>query len=269
MARKRMIDPGLWDSRQFSQLNFMERVLYIGLISNADDEGRLEDRTALIRSKIFPDDDIPLSGIEGALEQLKEVGLIERYTAGEWDIIQHPKWSKYQTINRPKPSKFPAKSNKHNTITDESLMNHGTITDESRLKEVKGKERKGRERAREATPPKNILDGFQPSQAMIDEMKEKHGFSGETISLETEKFIEHRRAKGIDPADPEADWRLWMLRQKERASAAPSGKAAYDKQKAAIDERQRLLEQEQREAEENAVSYPEWKRQQQEDEILF
>ena len=107
MARKRMLDPGLWESSQFGELDFFERVLYISLISNADDEGRLEDRALLIRSKVFPDDNIAVSKIEASLERLKEVKLIIRYHAGDWDIIQHPKWEKYQTIQKPQPSKFP------------------------------------------------------------------------------------------------------------------------------------------------------------------
>jgi len=210
-----MIDPGLWDSRQFSQLNFMERVLYVGLISNADDDGRLEDRTALIRSKIFPDDDIPLSEIEDALEHLKEVGLIERYTAGEWDIIQHPKWAKYQKINRPSPSKLPPNADNRESFTERSVNTHGTLTERSRPIEVKGKEKKGRgnARAREAESPPKTSDGFSPTQKQITEVKAKYGFSDSTVTLETQKFNEH--ANGKKPGDKTAAWNLWMLRQWE------------------------------------------------------
>ena len=40
MARKRMIDPNIWDSEDFSKLSILGRLLFIGMFSNADDEGR-------------------------------------------------------------------------------------------------------------------------------------------------------------------------------------------------------------------------------------
>ena len=40
MARKRMIDPNIWQSEDFNSLSLMGRLLFIGMFSNADDEGR-------------------------------------------------------------------------------------------------------------------------------------------------------------------------------------------------------------------------------------
>lgn len=108
MARRRMIDPGIWDGGQFSRLNFRQRVLYIGTISLADDEGIMRGNPPLVRSKIFAYDDIPVKTIEKDLLFLKEIGLIWFWKADDGnEYIQHPKWNDYQRIDKPYPSKYP------------------------------------------------------------------------------------------------------------------------------------------------------------------
>ena len=40
MARRRMIAPEIWESSSFSKLSNFAKLIFIGLISNADDEGK-------------------------------------------------------------------------------------------------------------------------------------------------------------------------------------------------------------------------------------
>ena len=40
VARKRMIDPNIWQSEDFSKLSTLGKLVFIGLFSLADDEGR-------------------------------------------------------------------------------------------------------------------------------------------------------------------------------------------------------------------------------------
>jgi len=142
VARRRMIDPRIWESEQFSKLSHFERLLYIGLISNADDEGRLRDHPSWIRSVVFPYDDVKIVDIESALSSLLRSNLIFRYQTPEWNIIQHPKWEKYQTVNRPQDSKFPAYDHEIHQSVNESVNEsvNAHVPKEVRLKEVKGKE---------------------------------------------------------------------------------------------------------------------------------
>jgi hypothetical protein len=44
MARRRMIDPTFWKDPGVRKLTFAERLRFIGLISNSDDEGRTKER---------------------------------------------------------------------------------------------------------------------------------------------------------------------------------------------------------------------------------
>ena len=57
MARKRMISPEIWESRSFSRLSDFAKLIFIGLFSQADDEGYGNASPGYIRSKLFPNDD--------------------------------------------------------------------------------------------------------------------------------------------------------------------------------------------------------------------
>jgi len=107
MARKRMIDPNIWTSVQVARLSVLQRLLYIGLISNADDEGRLNGDPTYIKGIIFPHDNITPGAIEDCLKRIARVGLIVRYRVGRGHYILHPNWRKYQTINKALPSRLP------------------------------------------------------------------------------------------------------------------------------------------------------------------
>ena len=57
MPRRRLIRPDFWTDSRVSLLSRDERLLLIGMISHADDEGRLMGRPSYLRSVIFADDD--------------------------------------------------------------------------------------------------------------------------------------------------------------------------------------------------------------------
>lgn len=127
MARKRMIDPKIWDSCYDKNLTSMDFAVLIAAISSADDEGRgkisMIERALgkMLNEKQF----------KSSLSNLSDT--IKIYN----DIYYYlPNWTEYQLINRPKPSKLPLPPSNgthtnHGTITDESRINHGLITDES------------------------------------------------------------------------------------------------------------------------------------------
>lgn len=124
MARRRMISPTIWDCEQFASLTFRQRVLYIGLISNADDEGKMKAHSSLIRSKIFPYDDISPKEIEEDIITLQNIGLIWRYENAETLYIQHPNWTDYQCVAHPTPSTCPNYKDVPEQITNGSGNDH-------------------------------------------------------------------------------------------------------------------------------------------------
>jgi hypothetical protein len=111
MARIRSIKPEIWQDEALGRCTVYARILYIGLITQADDEGRLRGATELIRSLIFPydPDDAHAENVERWLYELVQVGLIVRYEADRGcSYISVVGWSDHQKVNHPTPSKLPA-----------------------------------------------------------------------------------------------------------------------------------------------------------------
>lgn len=110
MARKRMIDPKIWDSEQVMSLSSDEFKVYIFLITQADDYGRLKVSYSLFCKHCFPlnqECDIPL--MKNIIIKLSEIDLIEIYTDGRYEYIQHPNWDKYQKISHPAKPLIPSR----------------------------------------------------------------------------------------------------------------------------------------------------------------
>jgi len=109
LARKRFIDPSFWTDIEISKLTPVERLLFIGCFSNADDEGRLPGNPAYLRSVVFPYDDISLDEIRGMRDSIistcKNMVL---YEVDGNEFIALSKWSRYQSPRYSKPSQFPA-----------------------------------------------------------------------------------------------------------------------------------------------------------------
>lgn len=107
MARKRQIDPEIWRSEQFVALSLPARLLWIGLISQADDEGRLKGGPLWLKMAIFPADSTPLAQIEQWLAEVLAAGLARHYEADGQPYLHLPNFPKYQYISKPYPSKLP------------------------------------------------------------------------------------------------------------------------------------------------------------------
>jgi hypothetical protein len=108
MAKKRMIHRSLWKSENLAACDMTTRLLFIGIITNADDQGRLQSHPALLRSEIFPFDDIALKTIEHGLRLLEDQKSLICYTAGGKALVQVAHWWEYQQPSWAWPSDLPA-----------------------------------------------------------------------------------------------------------------------------------------------------------------
>src|ERR1035437_9585347 len=103
MARQRTIDPGFFRNEDLAELPFEARLLFAGLWTQADREGRLEDRPKRIKGDIFPHDAVDVDALLDSL-----VGMIRRYRVGDIRVIDIPSWHKFQHCHpREKPSVLP------------------------------------------------------------------------------------------------------------------------------------------------------------------
>lgn len=147
MARRRMIDPNIWLSEDVSKLSIFERLLFIGMFSHADDEGRGRASPALLRSLIFPYDDIPLNQIEEGLDNIKERINVVFYEIEGSSYYQFTNWNKWQRVDKPQPSLIPSyeeaieRNNSENDSKNHSKNNSENDSEnDSRLKEKNIKE---------------------------------------------------------------------------------------------------------------------------------
>lgn len=109
MASRRMISASIFEDEFFGELSMFERLLWIGLFSAcADDQGRFSANPAVIRSKIFPYDDVKLSDITRGIEHFSEAGKLHQYEAEGKNLCQFITWWTYQTPAWAMPSKMPA-----------------------------------------------------------------------------------------------------------------------------------------------------------------
>lgn len=83
------------------------RLLMLGLIAHADDEGRLDGHPAAIKSTVFPHDDLTSKKVSDWLQIIADQGLIYRYEAGGIEWIEICNWARHQKVNRPTASRIP------------------------------------------------------------------------------------------------------------------------------------------------------------------
>lgn len=108
MARIRSIKPEFWESSTLGKCARDARLLFLGLISHADDEGRQRGGARLVLGKVFPyDEDLSANDIEGLIGELVGAGLITLYEVDEQRYIEINSWSEHQRIEKPKRSTFP------------------------------------------------------------------------------------------------------------------------------------------------------------------
>lgn len=105
--RIRTIKPEMFADEAFGTLSHQARLLFIGLITMSDDEGRLRALPAAITGHIFPYDDVPLSKLKRWIEELVNARLIVIYEADGLPYAWLPGWAKHQRVNRLTPSTLP------------------------------------------------------------------------------------------------------------------------------------------------------------------
>lgn len=109
MARIRTLKPSLWGDERVAHLSREARLLFIGLISMADDDGRFLASHAAVAGYIFPNDhDVTPKKLAAWLEQLDHLGMIVLYNNGS--RVQYgaiPKFRTHQRISHPRDSTLP------------------------------------------------------------------------------------------------------------------------------------------------------------------
>jgi hypothetical protein len=105
MARSRNIKPGFFTNDVLGELPALTRLLFAGIWTICDREGRLEDRPKKIRAEILPYDQCDADEM---LTTLDKAGFIKRYEVDGVKVIQVLAWTMHQNPHmKEAPSTLP------------------------------------------------------------------------------------------------------------------------------------------------------------------
>jgi len=106
VARIRTIKPEFWQDEKLAPLEPIHRLVFLGLISQADDAGRLVDNVRLIDGLLFPNTD---HSSRESIEILSRIGRIIRYTSDSGQaLMQITNWELHQKVVNPSKYTLPA-----------------------------------------------------------------------------------------------------------------------------------------------------------------
>lgn len=110
-ARIRTIKPELWQDERIGDLSRDARLLFVGLVTMADDEGRLRALPAGILGHVFPYDQDAPKKLDGWLSEVEATGMIVGYQNGGRPYMAFRNWARHQKINRASDSVLPPPPN--------------------------------------------------------------------------------------------------------------------------------------------------------------
>ena len=103
----RFIKESICTSDSIDGLSWFDEVFFYRLTVNADDYGRFDARTAILKARLFPLKNISDKQIEQALASLEQADLIHLYESEGKPYLHLPTWGKHQSVRNSK-SKYPS-----------------------------------------------------------------------------------------------------------------------------------------------------------------
>jgi hypothetical protein len=107
MARIRTLKPTFWSDAGVADLSHEARLLLIGLISFADDDGRFLASHSAITGYVYPHDYIAPGRLRKWLDEIEATGMVRFYSVSRREYGAFPNWNKHQRISHPQPSTLP------------------------------------------------------------------------------------------------------------------------------------------------------------------
>ena len=81
---KRMIDSSIWTNKKYARLSYQARLLLVGIITTADDQGRIDADPFVLNGKLFVfDKEVSEEDIQTWLESLHNNNTIILYKDSE------------------------------------------------------------------------------------------------------------------------------------------------------------------------------------------
>jgi hypothetical protein len=93
MARTRSIKPSFFKNEYLAECEPLARLLFIGLWTLADSQGRMEFRPLRIKAELFPYENCDILGL---LKQLADRGFVRAYESGDLKVLEIPTFGEHQ-----------------------------------------------------------------------------------------------------------------------------------------------------------------------------
>jgi len=155
-----MIDPGIWRNKGILRVSRDARLLFIGLITYADDCGYGDADPMALRASIFPgDSDVSDTDVERYRDELVTAKLVEISN----DLYRLPGWSNFQKIRSDYKLEEKYKQRWNGPVTDPLRHSNGPEPQYNTSKD--NKDNTSKEKCRSAKPtfiiPQNWLPVFE------------------------------------------------------------------------------------------------------------
>lgn len=169
--RIRTIKPEFWHSPHQAELDWPHKVLFLGLLNLADDEGRALADPRYIKGQLLPYEEVTAVEVDELLVHLHRVGLVELYDHAGRRHLCITNFSKHQSIDRPKASKLPdpkgpgstafddTSTNDRRHVDDASTTDRRAIADASLLEQGTGNREQGRDKPSSSSSETTLDDG--------------------------------------------------------------------------------------------------------------
>ena len=149
MPRIRTLKPEHRQHRKVGQLSDRAYRLWVGMILEADDEGRLVAEIAQLTATIFPyQRRVKIDDVHRCLDELSALNLVKLYSQNGTQYAWFPSWRDHQKIDRPRPSKLPsyeASLNDQRALDDDSTKPRADLIGSEGIGKDQGSEGKGGE----------------------------------------------------------------------------------------------------------------------------
>lgn len=130
--RIRTIKPEMWADERVGDLSHGARLLFVGLVTMADDEGRVRELPAAILGHVFPYDGISTPKLGRWLSEVVATGMVVRYQVAGKRYLAFPHWTRHQKVDKPNESELPAAPEFVEQSPNGSVIDRGLIEDQSR-----------------------------------------------------------------------------------------------------------------------------------------
>lgn len=210
MAR-RMISDSIWKNEKYASLPFGARLLLIGMVTNADDQGRGKAHPAYLRAEIFPYDDMPLADINEWLRLIQDNQTVIIYSVDGKNYYQFTNWWGYQSHPFAAPSDYPKPPNwtdrVRTTTKGRIILTCNWITsDDTRLPDTCDEHGKPLPANQDQRPPDTKDPRQEPNQAVVHVVDQVDNHVDDQVDDQRESKRESKREKTTTTrASKEAD----------------------------------------------------------------